>query len=228
MSTGSLLTWCRNWIGSCGQAAGLLWLWCVGESRPTVSEPPRPVPTAAPELVLRPTAKPSPRRPRWYSPPPAQTLVHVAEDPPRHIPVIPIETSFEWEILGARTADRLSALLPVFLEPLMIILTCALTTCGLLVLDWHELSERVCLQPGCVVELFIDKLSLQASPLTISSTWYLIVLSSQEGSALHHLPCTLNWSLERVPILTQQVSLTAFLPVLRRLPFCREPRGNGQ
>ena len=119
MSTGSLLTWCRNWIGSCGQAAGLLWLWCVGESRPTVSEPPRPVPTAAPELVLRPAAKPSPRRPRWYSPPPAQTLVHFAEDPPRHIPVIPIETSFEWEILGARTADRLSALLPFFLEPLI-------------------------------------------------------------------------------------------------------------
>lgn len=119
MSTGLLPSWCQTWIGGCGSAVRYLWIWWVGEPRSAASTPVRPLPSAAPQLALQPSAKSSPRRPRWYSPSPAETLVHFAEDPPRHIPVIPIETSFEWEILGARTAVRLSALLPVFLEPLV-------------------------------------------------------------------------------------------------------------
>lgn len=119
MSTGSLLDWCWNWIGGCGRVVGFLRPQSAGVAQPPALESSRPVPTAAPGVALLPTAKPSPRRPRWYSPPPAQTLVHFAEDPPRHIPVIPIETSFEWEILGARSAGQLAALLPVFLEPLV-------------------------------------------------------------------------------------------------------------
>ena len=117
MSTGSILGCLQGLLGCCEVAAGHLWVRCFGRSQPSSLPAPRPTPTVAPVVVLRPTAKPVPRRPRFAVAAQPESVVHLFDGHPRHIPVIPIETGFEWELLGAKTAASLSALLPAFLEP---------------------------------------------------------------------------------------------------------------
>ena len=116
MSIGSLAGWWRSLLNCVEGVARSLWVRCVGKRRPALPAVVRPIPSAAPQLVLRPTAKPAPQRPRFFVASQAQSVVHLFEGPPRHIPVIPIGTDFEWEILGGKIAARLSELLPAFVE----------------------------------------------------------------------------------------------------------------